>query len=569
MISAYHWRRKSLASRAFPAVLSIVLLASGTPVSSAGDKADAGTPANIIIAMPNGGQVVAPRDAYTIRWFARGIDTVRIEYSLDGGRTWLLISDAVPAATEENYHCPEPLLKDFMPSDMTNSMGSFAWNVPDTESGEVLIRILDKLQPSIADVSDRPFTISQRTSSGWTMQSVGAAVTLWSVSIVDDSVAWTCAWDSVVFRTTNGGSSWTPGATLPTHGTSIFGWNADTAFVCVNFTDDGRIYRTTNGGNSWTLVFQYTGASAYMNSVHMFDAKEGVAIGDPVGGRWKILQTTNSGLTWDSLSQIPQSQHGFRTAVAWNGDLQGWVGTDGGLVYHATDGGLTWSPSDLGSMDVFGLAIPSETVGMASTAFRYIYRTTNGGASWSYTSTVPGTPMNIISFIAGVTVPTPRWWATNMDEIYRSTNHGTTWTYETLANGYPFNDIAMKYIPEKGLVVGYAVAAADGVVMKYVETVTSVPEEPPPLPLTAELLQNYPNPFNPISNIQFRIAQGGMVELAVFDLLGRQVAALVNEPRTPGVYTVQWDASGVGSGVYFYRLRTGSVMQTRKMAVLQ
>jgi len=98
--------------------------------------------------------------------------------------------------------------------------------------------------------------------------------------------------------------------------------------------------------------------------------------------------------------------------------------------------------------------------------------------------------------------------------------------------------------------------------------VVSVPTEVS-TPGSFALENNYPNPFNPISNIQFRIAQWGMVELAVFDMLGRQVATLVNEPKSPGVYIVQWDASGVGSGVYFYRLRTGSVMQTRKMVALQ
>jgi hypothetical protein len=81
--------------------------------------------------------------------------------------------------------------------------------------------------------------------------------------------------------------------------------------------------------------------------------------------------------------------------------------------------------------------------------------------------------------------------------------------------------------------------------------------------------QNYPNPFNPVSNFEFRIPQSGMVELTVFDILGRTVVTLVNEQKEPGVYTVQWDASGVSSGVYFYRLKAGDFVQTRRMLILR
>jgi hypothetical protein len=59
------------------------------------------------------------------------------------------------------------------------------------------------------------------------------------------------------------------------------------------------------------------------------------------------------------------------------------------------------------------------------------------------------------------------------------------------------------------------------------------------------------------------------VTLKVFDILGREVATLVNEVKSPGTYTVQWDASGVASGVYFYRLKAGAFVETRKMCVMK
>ncbi|HET6273144.1 MAG TPA: PKD domain-containing protein [Bacteroidota bacterium] len=73
-------------------------------------------------------------------------------------------------------------------------------------------------------------------------------------------------------------------------------------------------------------------------------------------------------------------------------------------------------------------------------------------------------------------------------------------------------------------------------------------------PASPMLLQNYPNPFNPTTNLEFRVSASGSVSLRIFDVLGREVATLVNEEKPPGTYSVVWDAKGVASGVYFYRL---------------
>ena len=89
------------------------------------------------------------------------------------------------------------------------------------------------------------------------------------------------------------------------------------------------------------------------------------------------------------------------------------------------------------------------------------------------------------------------------------------------------------------------------------------------LPETMALLQNYPNPFNPNSDIRYQISEFGKVRLAVYDLLGREVALLVNEMKPAGTYEVRFDASGLASGVYLYRLTAGSFVETRKMIVVR
>jgi len=90
------------------------------------------------------------------------------------------------------------------------------------------------------------------------------------------------------------------------------------------------------------------------------------------------------------------------------------------------------------------------------------------------------------------------------------------------------------------------------------------------------LYQNYPNPFNPSTEIRFQIAEVraqksevGRVTLKVFDVLGREVATLVNEVKAAGIHVVQFDASNLPSGVYFYRLQTERYVQTKTMIVLR
>jgi glycosidase len=83
------------------------------------------------------------------------------------------------------------------------------------------------------------------------------------------------------------------------------------------------------------------------------------------------------------------------------------------------------------------------------------------------------------------------------------------------------------------------------------------------------LEQNYPNPFNPITQIKFAIADHEFVSLKVFDMLGRELQALINETKAPGTYTINFDGAGLSSGVYFYRVEAGSFREIRKMILLK
>jgi Secretion system C-terminal sorting domain len=94
-----------------------------------------------------------------------------------------------------------------------------------------------------------------------------------------------------------------------------------------------------------------------------------------------------------------------------------------------------------------------------------------------------------------------------------------------------------------------------------------------PIPSRSELFQNYPNPFNPKTEIRMQIVESGHVTLRISDLLGRQIAVLLDERKAPGSHSVQWDASDFPSGVYFYTLSVqgeqSHFTETRRLVLLK
>ena len=86
---------------------------------------------------------------------------------------------------------------------------------------------------------------------------------------------------------------------------------------------------------------------------------------------------------------------------------------------------------------------------------------------------------------------------------------------------------------------------------------------------TYSLSQNYPNPFNPTTSINFSIPQDGLVKLVVYDILGKEVATIVNGEQAAGTYQVTFDASRLTSGVYFYKITSGDFSDVKKMLLVK
>jgi hypothetical protein len=129
------------------------------------------------------------------------------------------------------------------------------------------------------------------------------------------------------------------------------------------------------------------------------------------------------------------------------------------------------------------------------------------------------------------------------------------------------SSVALSSDGNTALIGGWNDNNPEGATWVFVRGTSAVTERAVDHPLTFRLEQNYPNPFNPATKIQFTIVNRQLTILKVYDILGQEVATLVNEELNPGTYETRFDANGVASGVYFYRLQAGSFVDTRKMIV--
>jgi uncharacterized delta-60 repeat protein len=121
-------------------------------------------------------------------------------------------------------------------------------------------------------------------------------------------------------------------------------------------------------------------------------------------------------------------------------------------------------------------------------------------------------------------------------------------------------------------VTGYSIVNgnnSDYITIKYSQLPSGVDQTTSDLPENYSLLQNYPNPFNPSTRIQYQVSSISKVSLKVYDILGNEVAILVNEEKPAGIYEVNFSADGLTSGIYFYKLQAGSLVETKKMIVLK
>jgi photosystem II stability/assembly factor-like uncharacterized protein len=214
--------------------------------------------------------------------------------------------------------------------------------------------------------------VAQQPSLEWQLQDSGVEVSLRGLSAVSERVAWASGSNGTWLRTIDGGASWHHGR-IP--GAEELGVRDIHAFdeldaVALTIVSPGRVYRTHDGGYTWEMVFEDARAEVFFNCMDFADDQRGYAVGDPIDGRFLLIETLDGGKHWAPLSapSRPQPEDGEAQFAASGTCLQAtgnniWIGTGGNVarVSHSADRGRSWkvsrTPLQQGSpsQGVFGL----------------------------------------------------------------------------------------------------------------------------------------------------------------------------------------------------------------------
>ncbi len=516
----------------------------------------------VTVERPNGGEVLYAGTTYEIRWELGIIDTVDIDFSADGGTTWTpIVSGLNKDQTSGLSDHPKAKIKQAPADELDAVVTSYDWTVPDSISTNCLVRVSATTDSTLFDISDSPFSIETAPIPVWSGQDAATDSALYSVSVIDTSIVWAGGAGGMVIHSFDGGRTWTQ-VPLPSGEDvyNVFAFNQTRVFLAVNSPGSAKIVRTFNGGSTWQTVYENNDASAFINGVHMFDIYNGYAVGDPVGGQWTLLKTTDGGFSWSSAGSLPQAgtETGWNNSFAWIGDQFGWFGTSNSQVYRTTNGGNSWAPASTSFTNSLAVSFASDSLGIAGG--EATDRSMDGGATWAATPTqLPGT---VFGSAAVTDLAHPRWYMVAGPNVYRTSDQGETFQPE-YAQTEDFYDIDMKIVPlnDNRWLVGYAVGDL-GTISRYIsllDITTGTQPESGVVPSQFSLSQNYPNPFNPTTTINYNLPIRAEVTIRVVNTLGQEIRTMVLGSLDAGTHHVVWDgrnANGemVASGIYFYKL---------------
>jgi photosystem II stability/assembly factor-like uncharacterized protein len=382
-----------------------------------------------------------------------------------------------------------------------------------------------------------------------------------------------------VIKTTNAGINWfeqhTPLKDTVSFFRCVFFTDANTGFITVAKVSDntfGRILKTTNAGINWYNV--PLPVSKHMTMIHFINSTTGYATGYEV-----ILKTTDAGENW----VLSSWGTGYLFAIHFTDVNTGFFVGNFGCIYKTTNGGNNWSTLQPTSIHLWGLWFINSNTGFAvggnsNMTPNIILKTTNAGTNWDSVSHSYSTGLLwSVRFIS----PETGYIIGFCGNVLKTTNGGLNWVKQILpvpdsstcearncfftsANtGYIASDI---YYPGE---IGYIFKTTNGGAT-WIKPVNNE------FPTEYRLEQNYPNPFNPVTSIKFQVAgvghpeySGQTVTLQVFDLLGKEVAVLVNDKLQAGTYEVTFDAVDLTSGIYFYKLTAGKFTDTKKLVLIK
>jgi photosystem II stability/assembly factor-like uncharacterized protein len=405
------------------------------------------------------------------------------------------------------------------------------------------------------------FTSSAFSQTGWVQQNSGTTFPFNDVKMLTSDNVIICSYCpdcfGRIYRTTNAGQSWgiVYATQNPLVGLNSVSFSNSTTGVSVGgelFNNGSLIIKTTNGGANWNQ--QTDPVTTSLNDVHLLGSGTGLA----AGNLGVILKTTDAGSSWVTLnSNVSVALH-----AVWliDANIAVAVGASG-TVIRTTNGGVSWNTLFTGGgAKINDVTFINASMGFMAADSGIIMRSTNAGANWTALASGTGQSLNSISIVS----QTAAFVVGTNGTILKTTNNGTNWLSQnsTTANilyGVSFFDTA----------IGTAVGNIGTILRTTNGGVTFTNPVSNEVPDIFNLFQNYPNPFNPFTKIKFDIAVAGYVKIIIYNVLGDEIASLVNQQLQPGGYEIVWNASSYPSGIYFYSLKTLSFNETKKMLLIK
>jgi photosystem II stability/assembly factor-like uncharacterized protein len=307
-------------------------------------------------------------------------------------------------------------------------------------------------------VSTRAATTHVGSAAVWQRQNVPSTASCRSISAASELIAWAGCTTGRVFRTIDGGATWTVdtvagAARLDFRGIKAI--DANTAVVTsAGAAEQGqaRIYRTIDGGKSWSLTWSDTTKGIFLDGLAFWDARHGFTFSDPVNGRLVILTTDDGGTSWTRVApaNIPPvlpNEAAFaasNTQLAVQGSANAWIATGGGSearVFRSTNRGRSWTVSSSGlpggkSAGLFGIAFADARHGLAvggdyaiaRGASDRALRTSDGGVTW--VSAGSAAPDGVTTGLAFVPNSAPATFvAVGAHGTAITRDFGASWTY--------------------------------------------------------------------------------------------------------------------------------------------
>jgi photosystem II stability/assembly factor-like uncharacterized protein len=328
---------------------------------------------------------------------------------------------------------------------------------------------------------------------------------------------------------------------------------------------------TTNGGDKW----ESTDISDYkLRSIYFFDEKKGIALSET-----RPWFTTDGGKSWEAGN----SSHVIIGTLDFVDSNKGWssnpsspVATDAGSIAITIDGGKTWMYQDSLTAVLLGIDFADSLVGYAvgtngKSSTGFIYSTINGGNEWTHKQFLGSGPMLDVGFLNSQI----GWTIGESGKIWQTTDGGNNWNIQKTNTDATLGKITVLRKEKAAYVFGGATYGYGSVINPFIllyadlSNISDVNKNDNNIPLKYYLSQNHPNPFNPTTLINYQLPISGHVILKVYDMLGKEIAKLVDEEKIAGDYKVTFNGSNLSSGVYFYRMTAGDFVQTKKIILLK